>query len=107
MKKVLFSALAVMAVGATAFGAYQTNNEKYVSTLFLDGVEALANPNEDNSQNEGYAAFSRNCTLTIYIWDDATNKEKEEKVQSLECWCEKDGPEEICLEFCDCDECFS
>ena len=49
MKKVLFSALAVMAVGAATYTAKVS--EQSANSLFLDEVEALANPNEDNNKD--------------------------------------------------------
>ena len=108
MKKVLFSALAVMAVGATVFEAYQTNNE-YTSTLFLDSVEALANPTENNSGSNSAGIYFNTydpCTITLMEWDAKLGKAVPGKPEpSRNYYCTTEGDEEICDEFCNCDDC--
>ena len=53
MKKVVFSALAVMAVGAAVMGgqAYSAYNDS-MSELFLGGAEQIAQAEDDNRWDE-------------------------------------------------------
>ena len=104
MKKVLFSALAVVAVGAAVMGgkAYSTYNDD-MSELFLGGVEQIAQA-EDNGK---YINYDADCILTLDgQYNPMTGKyEPGEQSNEKKYWCTTGGYDEICDEFCNCDDC--
>jgi len=105
MKKILISALAVLAVGAVAFDAYRTHSSQTrnnVHDLFLAGTEALAYDPEHPDRTAD--TKEQNCTLEVEYCEEGGVEVR--LCDAFKCWVaghkttktHKTGVEKACID---------